>query len=83
MRIELHTLVCEIVDADGLTYDQALARARQELRSVQQYARDWDHGAAYLEVLAVLNRGEQPTAALLDALLQKDQVVRYVLLHVR
>ncbi len=64
---------------DGLDYDEALARARQELGTVQEYARDWDACATYLEVLTVLERGEQPTVAQLDTLMREDRVVRSVL----
>ncbi len=81
--VELHALACEIADVDGLDYDEALARARQELRSVQQYARDWDQCAAYLEILTTLRRGDQPTAAQLNALMREDRVVAYVLQWVR
>ncbi len=82
-EIELHTLACELTDVDGLTYDEALVRARQEIGNVQQYARDWDQCAAYLQVLTMLERGEQPTVAQLDALMMEDRVVRYVLQQVR
>jgi hypothetical protein len=82
-EIELHALACEIADVDGLEYDQALARACQELGNVQQYARDWDQCAAYLEVLVTLERSEQPTAAQLDRLLTEDRVVRYLLVQVQ
>jgi hypothetical protein len=82
-EIELHALACELADVDGLTYDEALARARQELRTVQQYARDWDACATYVEVLAVLERGEQPTVAQLNTLMREDRVVAYVLQWVR
>ena len=82
-EIELHVLACEIADVDGLNYDEALARACHELGNVQQYARDWDQCAAYLQVLTVLERGDQPTAAQLDALMTQDRVVRYVLVQVR
>ncbi len=81
--IELHMLACEIADVDRLAYDEALARARQELGAVEQYAHAWDQGAAYLEVLAMLERGKQPTAAQLDALMTEDRVVRYVLERVQ
>ncbi len=81
--VKLHALACEIADVDGLDYDEALARARQELRSVQQYARDWDQCAAYLEILTTLRRGDQPTAAQLNALMREDRVVAYVLQWVR
>ena len=64
--VELHALACEIADVDGLDYDEALARARQELGDVYQYALDWDQCAAYLEVLVTLERSEQPTAAQLE-----------------
>ncbi len=50
---------------------------------VEQYAHAWDQGAAYLEVLATLNRGEQPTAAQLNALMTQDRVVAYLLQQVR
>jgi hypothetical protein len=79
--VELHALACEIADVDGLTYDEALARARRELGAVEQYAHVWDQGAAYLEVLTVLDRGERPTAAQLDTLMRQDRVVAYVLQH--
>ncbi len=82
-EIELHALACELADVDGLTYDEALARARQELRTVQQYARDWDACATYVEVLAVLERGEQPTVAQLATLMREDRVVTYLLQLVR
>ncbi len=81
--IELHALACELADVDGLDYDEALARARHEHGNVQQYARDWDQCAAYLQVLTMLERGEQPTVAQLDALMMEDRVVRYVLAQVR
>ena len=81
--IELHALACELADIDELNYDQALARARQQFGVVQEYAHEWDECAAYLEVLTVLERGEVPTAAQLDALMMEDQVVRYVLAQVR
>ncbi len=82
-EIERHALACELADVDGLTYDEALARAREELGVVQQYADEWDQCAAYLEVLALLARGEPPTVAQLDALIAKDRVVAYVLAQVR
>jgi hypothetical protein len=82
-EIELHTLACEIADVDGLTYDEAQARARHGLGTVQEYARNWDQCATYLEVLAVLERGEAPTAAPLDVLMTQDRVVTYLLQQVR
>ncbi len=82
-EIELHALACELADVDALDYDQALVRARQQLGAVQEYAHEWDECAAYLEVLATLRQGKQPTAAQLDALMRADRVVRYVLAQVR
>jgi hypothetical protein len=82
-EIELHALACEIADVDGLTYDEALIRARQELGNVQHYARERDQCVTYLEVLAVLERGEQPTVAQLATLMREDRVVIYLLQQVR
>ncbi len=82
-EIELHALACELADVDGLTYDEALARARQELGNVQQYARDWDACATYVEVLAVLERGEQPTVAQLATPMRENRVVTYLLQQAR
>ena len=81
--VELHALACELADVDALDYDQALARARQQFGAVQEYAHAWDECAAYLEVLTVLERGEQPTVAQLNTLMRADRVVRYVLAQVR
>ena len=81
--VELHALACELADVDELDYDQALARARQQFGAVQEYAHAWDECAAYLEVLTVLERGEQPTVAQLNTLVTGDRVVRYVLAQVR
>ncbi len=81
--VELHALACEIADVDALDYDQALARARQQFGVMQEYAHEWDECAAYLEVLATLRQGRQPTAAQLDALVTGDRVVAYVLAQVR
>ncbi len=78
-EIELHALACEIADVDGLTYDEALARARQHFSAMQEYAYVWDECAAYLEVLATLRQGKQPTVAQLDALVTGDRVVTYLL----
>jgi len=84
--IELHALADESADVVGLEYDQALARARQELEAMQQYATAWDHcagmpSAAYLDVLATLDRGEQPTVAQMHTLLAQDRVVAYLRHH--
>jgi hypothetical protein len=82
-EIELHALACEIADVDGLNYDEALARACQQFGAVQEYAHEWDECAAYLEVLATLCQGKQPTVAQLDALVTGDWVVTYLLQQVR
>ncbi len=82
-EVELHALACELADVDGLTYDEARARARQELRAVEQYAHAWDQSAAYMEVWATLGRGERPSAAQLDVLMKRDRVIRYVLQYAR
>jgi hypothetical protein len=50
---------------------------------VQEYAHEWAECTAFLEVLATLRRGKQPTAVQLDALVTGDRVVAYVLQHVR
>ncbi len=52
--------------------DEALARARCELGTVQHYVDAWDQCAAYLEVLVLLKRGEYPPAALLNAFISDD-----------
>ncbi len=71
--MELHTLACEIADMDGLTYDEALARAHRELGAAEQYAHEWDQGAAYLEVLGTLERGGAPTTAQLDTRMRAER----------
>ncbi len=71
-EVELHALACEIADVEGLDYDEALARARCELGTVQHYVDAWDQCAAYLEVLVLLKRGEYPPAALLNAFISDD-----------
>jgi hypothetical protein len=79
--VELHTLASEIADLDGLEYDQALERARQQFGAVQEYAHEWDACTAYLEVLATLRQGERPTFTQLIALIMEDRVITYVLQH--
>ncbi len=69
---ELHALACEIADVEGLDDDEALARARCELGTVQHYVDAWDQCAAYLEVLVLLKRGEYPPAALRNAFISDD-----------
>ncbi len=50
---------------------------------MQQYARDWDACATYVEVLAVLERGEQPTVAQLATPMRENRVVTYLLQQAR
>ncbi len=81
--VELHTLASEIADVDGLDYDQALQRAREELGNVQQYAAAWDAATVapsdhYIDALATLAQGTSLAPEQVCKLVRHDQVVRYI-----